>query len=132
VLIFTTAALNSTRARALTRAGVEVVRARAVRRRVDLRAALKELGLRGILNLLLEAGSELNAAALEASVVDRLILFYAPRIMGGGVPMAGTDTMRILRPSNLHDVCFTPYGSDFMVEGYIRDVYRNRRTSRNN
>jgi diaminohydroxyphosphoribosylaminopyrimidine deaminase/5-amino-6-(5-phosphoribosylamino)uracil reductase len=132
VLIFTTTSLETTKARALARAGVEVVRTKAMRGRVDLKAVLKELGRRGILGLLLEAGSKLNAAALEAGIVDRLILFYAPRMMGGGVPMAAIAPTRILPSSGLRDVRLTPYGSDFAVEGYLHDVYGNRRASRKN
>ncbi len=42
-----------------------------------------------MLSVLIEAGAELNGAALEAGIVDKMILFYAPKIMGtGGVPMA--------------------------------------------
>ena len=42
-----------------------------------------------MLNVLLEAGAGLNGAALESGIVDKMILFYAPKIMGtGGVPMA--------------------------------------------
>lgn len=130
VLIFTTTSLDTTKARALNHAGVEVIRTKAIRGRVDLKAVLKELGRRDLPNLLLEAGSELNGAALEAGIVDRLILFYAPRMMGGGVPLAGMAATRILRSSELRDVRFARYGSDFAVEGYLHDVYRNRRASR--
>ncbi len=132
VVIFTITSLRSSKARALAKAGVEVVRTSAKRGRVDLPAAVKELGRREVLNLLLEAGSELNGAALEAGIVDRLVLFYAPRMMGGGVPMAEIAATRILHSSDLRDVRFTPYGSDFSVEGYLHDVYGNRRTSRKN
>jgi diaminohydroxyphosphoribosylaminopyrimidine deaminase/5-amino-6-(5-phosphoribosylamino)uracil reductase len=132
VVIFTTTSLRSSKARALAKAGVEVVRTKAKRGRVDLPAVVKELGRREVLNLLLEAGSALNGAALEAGIVDRMILFYAPRMMGGGVPMAEIAATRILQPSDLRDVRFTQYGSDFAVEGYFHDVYGNRRTSRKN
>ena len=43
---------------------------------------IRELGKREILNLVIEAGAELNGAALEAGIVDKMILFYAPKIMG--------------------------------------------------
>ncbi len=57
--------------------------------RVDLKYVLRELGRRQILNLLVEAGAELNGAALHAGIVDKMILFYAPKVMGtDGVPMA--------------------------------------------
>jgi diaminohydroxyphosphoribosylaminopyrimidine deaminase / 5-amino-6-(5-phosphoribosylamino)uracil reductase len=71
----------------LREAGVEVVTLvgdRAVR----LRAAVDELGRRGITSLLLEGGAELAGAFLDASEVDQLRLFYAPVLLGGGRPLA--------------------------------------------
>ena len=89
VVVFTTQSPDSPKARALIRAGVEVVRVPARRGHADLHAVIRELGRRQILNVLLEAGAELNGAALQAGIVDKMILFYAPKIMGtGGVPMA--------------------------------------------
>ena len=56
---------------------------------VELREVLRELGRRQILNLLIEAGAELNGAAIAEGIVDKMVLFYAPKIMGtGGVPLA--------------------------------------------
>ena len=74
-------------------------RSRARSGHVDLHAqVLRELGRREMLNVLLEAGAELNGAALEAGIVDKMILFYAPRFMGaGGVPMARVSSRSRLR-----------------------------------
>ena len=89
VVVFTTQSLDSPKARALQRAGVEIVRVQSKRGHVDLHAVIRELGKREILNLVIEAGAELNGAALESGIVDKMILFYAPKVMGmGGVPMA--------------------------------------------
>jgi diaminohydroxyphosphoribosylaminopyrimidine deaminase/5-amino-6-(5-phosphoribosylamino)uracil reductase len=126
VLVFTTRPADFPRARALRRAGVEIVRVPSRGGRVDVKAVLRELGRREILSVLLEAGGTLNAAALEAGVVDKMVLFYAPRI-------AGTDHMRVVQPARrgrvmpvLRDVNLRRFGPDFAVEGYLRDVYRNR------
>ena len=89
LLILTTQPPTSAKARALAKAGVEVLRVKSNKGRIGLPAALAELGQREILNVLIEAGSEMNAAALEAGIVDRAVLYYAPRILGeGGVPFA--------------------------------------------
>ena len=82
LMIFTAQSLDSPKARALLRAGAEIVRVKSKRGHVDLRALLRELGKRQMVNVLLEAGAELNGAALEAGLVDKMILFYAPKIMG--------------------------------------------------
>jgi diaminohydroxyphosphoribosylaminopyrimidine deaminase/5-amino-6-(5-phosphoribosylamino)uracil reductase len=132
VLLFTAASTSSPRARALQRAGIEVVR---VRRhpgrsavslpRLDLDAILNELGRRNILSLMLEPGPTLHQAALDAGIVDKVRLFYAPIL--AGLPAAerkpGANTHSRLR--NLRDVRIESFGPDFAVEGYT-DSYASR------
>jgi diaminohydroxyphosphoribosylaminopyrimidine deaminase/5-amino-6-(5-phosphoribosylamino)uracil reductase len=92
---------------------------------VDLHAVLRELGRRNILNVLLEAGAELNGAALQAGIVDKMILFYAPKIMGtGGVPMAQIPSRWFAKSPALQNLTVKPCGPDFVVQGYFRDVYK--------
>lgn len=50
--------------------------------RVDIRAALTILAEKGITRLLVEGGSKLNASLIRASLVDRLLWFRAPEIIG--------------------------------------------------
>jgi len=51
--------------------------------RVNMRTLLDHLGREGILHVLCEGGGELAAALIEADRVDRYLLFYAPKILGG-------------------------------------------------
>ena len=50
---------------------------------MDLKVALVKLGQKGIASILLEGGGTLNGSMLEQKLVDRLILFIAPKIIGG-------------------------------------------------
>lgn len=131
VLVITTQAADSPRARALRRAGIEVARVRRRGGRPDLRAVAEELGRREILSVLLEAGAELDAAALEAGIVDKLFLFYAPKLAGRAyLPVAqgarnhGAHFLK--RVPALEHLSLYRFGPDFAVEGYLRDVYGNR------
>jgi diaminohydroxyphosphoribosylaminopyrimidine deaminase / 5-amino-6-(5-phosphoribosylamino)uracil reductase len=133
LVIFTTAPLDSLKARALTRAGAEVVRVKSTRGHADLQAVLRVLGKRQILNVLLEAGAELNGAALQAGIVDKMILFYAPKIMGtGGVPMARIPSNWFSKSPALTNITVNRYGPDFCVQGYFHDVYGDHRARRKN
>jgi diaminohydroxyphosphoribosylaminopyrimidine deaminase / 5-amino-6-(5-phosphoribosylamino)uracil reductase len=125
VVIFTTQPPDSPKARALIRAGVEVLRVPGRQGHADLHAVICELGRRQILAVLLEAGAELNGAALQAGVVDKMILFYAPKIMGtGGVPMANIPSRWFAKSPSLQYLTVRPCGPDFVVQGYFRDVYK--------
>jgi diaminohydroxyphosphoribosylaminopyrimidine deaminase/5-amino-6-(5-phosphoribosylamino)uracil reductase len=122
LLVFTAASLNSAKSRQLQKEGVELVRARAKRGRIDLNTVLAELGRREILSLLLEAGPNLNGAALSAGLVHKLRLFYAPKFAGDvGVPFAHMPTLAHVPVPNLR---VEQFGPDVGIEVYLRDVYR--------
>ena len=128
VVVFTIQSPGLPKARALQRAGVEVFRVPARRGHTDLHAVIRELGKRKMLNVLLEAGAGLNGAALQAGIVDKMILFYAPKIMGtGGVPMARVPSSWFPKSPALKNLRLTEYGADFVVEGYFHDVYKQQR-----
>jgi diaminohydroxyphosphoribosylaminopyrimidine deaminase/5-amino-6-(5-phosphoribosylamino)uracil reductase len=129
--ILTTQSLDSKKVRALIFAGAEVVRLPAKHGHVDLRAVARELGQRQMLNVLLEAGADLNGAALQSGIVDKMILFYAPKIMGtGGVPMARIPSRWFAKSPALENVTVERCGPDFVVQGYFHDVYRDHRARR--
>jgi diaminohydroxyphosphoribosylaminopyrimidine deaminase/5-amino-6-(5-phosphoribosylamino)uracil reductase len=133
VVVFTTQRADSAKARALVRAGVEVFQVRSHRGHVDLQAVIRELGHREMLNVLLEAGAELNGAALQFGIVDKMILFYAPKIMGtGAVPLARIPSKRFPKSPALKNISVQTCGPDFVVQGYFHDVYRDHRASRKN
>ena len=125
---------DSPKARVLTKLGVEVLHAPSRGTgRVDLDAVLRELGKRQILDVLLEAGAELNGSALKSDLVDKIALFYAPKLMGtGGLPMATLPSSWFSKSPTLKNISVNPYKPDFLVEGYFHDVYRNRRSRRKN
>jgi diaminohydroxyphosphoribosylaminopyrimidine deaminase / 5-amino-6-(5-phosphoribosylamino)uracil reductase len=123
LLVITTEALRSAKARTLQKAGVEIVSMKKRAGHMDLHAVLKELGKREILSVLLEAGSALNGAALSSDIVDKVFLFYAPKFAGERlVPFAAAKNLKHapLRALNIHQ-----FGPDFAVEGMLHDVYGN-------
>ncbi len=123
VMVFTLQPRDSPTARALERAGAQVVRVRGRRGHVDLRAVIRELGKREILNLVIEAGAELNGAALEAGIVDKMILFYAPKDHGKRSADGANRARWFAKSPALTNLKLSRYGPDFAVEGYFHDVY---------
>lgn len=120
LLVFTAAALNSTRACKLQNEGVEVVRSKTKNGRIDLPAVLAELGRREILSVLLEAGTLLNGAALAAGLVQKLLLFYAPKIAGANrAPFAFAPKLNLQPLQNFRT---KPFGPDLAIEAYLRHV----------
>jgi diaminohydroxyphosphoribosylaminopyrimidine deaminase/5-amino-6-(5-phosphoribosylamino)uracil reductase len=66
--------------------------------RLDLAWLMKELGKRHITSVLVEGGSSLSSSCLEAGVVDKVIFFIAPKIIGGrdSFPAIGGKSFRRL------------------------------------
>jgi len=93
-----------------------------------LQAVLQELARREITSVLLEAGAKLNGAALDAGIVDKVFLYYAPKILGGtnALPLASGQGIRAMRDAlAVRNIRHYQFGEDFAVEGYLRDVYRD-------
>lgn len=127
ILVYTTQPVDSPRARALSTVGVEVIQLPAGDR-VDLQAAIRDLGQRQIINLMVEAGSEVNGALLATGLVDKVALFYAPKFLGAdGVPLARTTARKLTHLPGLSNVTIESYPPDILVQGYFHDVYTTRR-----
>jgi diaminohydroxyphosphoribosylaminopyrimidine deaminase/5-amino-6-(5-phosphoribosylamino)uracil reductase len=128
VLVFTRAREDSPKARALRRAGVDVVRLAGRGSQPDLTEAIVELGRRKMLSVMLEAGAILNSAALAAEIVDKMRVFLAPKVAGFTAKKAGVASAPagLEAMKELHHVSIEPFGPDFAIEGYFRDVYRTR------
>jgi diaminohydroxyphosphoribosylaminopyrimidine deaminase / 5-amino-6-(5-phosphoribosylamino)uracil reductase len=114
LLVFTAASLKSAHARKLQNAGVELVSIKTRRGKMDLTEVTKVLGSREILSVLLEAGPRLNGAAVAAGVVQKMVLFYAPKLAGAGrAPLAElTDSTR----TSLQIRAIQQFGPDIAIE----------------
>ena len=118
LLVFTRASLKSPKARALQNSGVELVATKPCKGKVDLATVTKELGRREILSALLEAGPQLNAAALSSGLVQKLVLFYAPKLApDSGVPFIARQFTAL--PA-LHLRTFRQFGPDIALEFMLR------------
>ena len=63
--------------------GVEILYCRTPGGRIDLKYLLSQLGRMNITKLIVEGGSEVNYSFLKEGLVDRVILFMAPKLLGG-------------------------------------------------
>lgn len=88
--------------------------------RVPLLQALHRLGELEITSAMLEAGAQLNAAALNGHV-DKLALFYAPRFLGpAAVPFVASDEPLQIQPIRTRQRAF---GRDRELEAWLRNPW---------
>ncbi len=121
-IIATTNSSSKSRAEAVTQSGAELLTMPARNGRVNLKLLMKKLAHRGIASVLIEGGSALSAAALKDGIVDKVLFFYAPKIIGGENSysmVGGAGSKRISRAITLKDVRYRRVGEDILVEGYI-------------
>lgn len=89
---------------------------------VDLQLAMKRLAERRIGSILLEGGGRLNGAMLEAGLVDKCTLFFAPRIIGGGSRAPGVFEFEGMARMNdaitLQHIEIQKYGDNVCIIGY--------------
>ena len=84
--------------------------------KVDLAALLADLGQRGINELHIEAGHKLNGSWLREGLVDELLLYLAPCLIGPGQGMAQLPTLEHLEAAiRLRWVDTTPFGDDLRL-----------------
>jgi len=91
--------------------------------KLDLKWLMEKLGKMEITSLLIEGGSSLNSHALEDGIVDKVMFFIAPRIIGGkdSFPAVGGKVFRKLSEAHkLKDINVKRIGEDILIEGYIR------------
>ncbi len=94
--------------------------------RPSLQSIVTRLGELEITSLLIEGGALVNWAALAARIVDKVFLYYAPKILAGSgsVPFAGgAGFRRLSEAAYLKSLELHRFGEDFAVEGYLRDPY---------
>ncbi len=118
-----TAGLDAAAAQALEAAGATLLRVPLHGAHLDVRAALRALAERDLTTLLVEGGSRLGAALLTAHVVDRLLLFVAPTLIGGSeaVPLVGDLAVSRLADAMPFDFrrC-SRSGADLLIEAVPR------------
>ncbi len=117
-----TAAQNVEKISTLEKLGVSVCVLANAHGQVDLTVMLKDLAQRGINEVLVEAGSILNGALLQAGLVDELLLYLAPQLLGDmarGIASLGELTQLNQRVELLwQDV--RQVGNDLRVQAKIK------------
>lgn len=113
--------VSADRRRQVEAAGAEVLPAPCRNGRVDLAALMHTLGARGIASVLIEGGSRVSGAVLRAGLVDKLYVFYAPKLLGGddGIPICrGPGPERMQDCLDVGRIHVRRFGDDIMIEGY--------------
>ncbi len=122
-IIVTTKNAFFKRKREIEKTGSRVLEVRTRgRNKVDLTHMMQELGKLGITCLMIEGGAEIAASAIQEGIVDKVIFFISPKIIGGKTapgPVGGEGVAKVSDAIKLKHIRTKTYGEDIMIEGYI-------------
>jgi diaminohydroxyphosphoribosylaminopyrimidine deaminase/5-amino-6-(5-phosphoribosylamino)uracil reductase len=105
----------------LEKAGAEIVQLPARDGSVDMAEFLKLLGNRKIVNILVEGGGKLLGSLFDKDLVDKVVAFISPIIIGGrrAVCVEGDGVENVAQALHLTRIDFKSLGDDILVSGYV-------------
>jgi diaminohydroxyphosphoribosylaminopyrimidine deaminase/5-amino-6-(5-phosphoribosylamino)uracil reductase len=90
---------------------------------VNLKDLMKKLAGMGITSVLVEGGGMLIGSLFDEGLVDKMMFFISPKIIGGKEAISsvmGQGVARIEKAAKLKNVSLRRFGEDFLIEGYIK------------
>jgi len=105
----------------LEKQGACIIKTSLKNRLIDLEKLTEQLGAAGITGILVEGGSRVIASALVSGIADKILFFYAPKIMGGndGVPICKGKGPDLIKDCiKVKDTRIRQFGQDVLIEGY--------------
>ena len=114
--------ITSEEATAFAQLGVELLELPLTEGLVDLEKLLKALGKREITSVLVEGGGILLGSLFDHGLVDKVIAFIAPVIIGGSeakTAVGGEGFDKIVDSLRLKNISVEKFGEDLMVSGYV-------------
>jgi len=110
------------RIKAYQERNVTVLVAKKGMHRIEFVQILEDLGVMEVSSLMIEGGAEVHASALKSGIVDRVVFFVAPKIIGGGgsrEAIANLGVERIRDAMQIEHVHVEQVGEDVMIEGDV-------------
>ena len=123
VIYATTANLSLVRKKKLQDIGVEVLFIKRKKEQVDLPLLMDKLGKMEITSIMIEGGSEVSGNALKEKLIDKVICFLAPKIIGGKNapgPVGGQGIAKLKDFIQVKEMSVTKLGNDLVIEGNIQ------------
>lgn len=125
VILITTPFAKEERIEFFRNDGRSVIVVPSKRRLVHMRKIMDELAARGVMSVLVEGGRQIHTSLLSMGLVDKVVMFIAPKVLGGAslrspIEDLGLDSMD--HALQLNRVQWQNFGDDMCIEGYLREI----------
>lgn len=119
-IVFTSTKRNQEKADELSKAGIKVIEVSGEPDDLNLSEVLTKLGELGITSVLVEGGAEINASLLKHKLVDKILCFVAPKIVGGVAPspVKGEGIALMKDAFEFNSVEIEKIGNDILIKAY--------------
>ncbi|MCC5894675.1 MAG: bifunctional diaminohydroxyphosphoribosylaminopyrimidine deaminase/5-amino-6-(5-phosphoribosylamino)uracil reductase RibD [Alkalibacterium sp.] len=121
-LILTTSQASEEKRTELEKKNIEVITVSELNGQIDLRKAMQVMGKKGIDSILLEGGGTVNASALSADIVSKLIVYIAPILIGGEhatAPIMGHGVQHMSDVYKIKHMEINRIKEDIHIEAYM-------------
>ena len=125
IILFTTTFAKPEMIRHFESEGCRVVVIPSRRRIIDMRQIMTEMAGLGIQSVLIEGGRQIHTSLLAKCLVDKVVAFVSPRIIGGALLRAPVEDLglpNIEHAFQLKEVKWHNFGDDLCFEGYLREI----------
>tara|TARA_Y100000294_G_C8566455_1_gene341044 strand:- start:1355 stop:2425 length:1071 start_codon:yes stop_codon:yes gene_type:complete len=120
VIIATTKKALKKKIDKLHQKGVTVLILKPKKGLVDLKELIKELGKSEITSIMIEGGAELSGNAIKEGIVNKILMFTAPKLIGNGLgPIKNLGIKKVNKAIKLKNISTKNIGKDILVIGYL-------------
>lgn len=124
IIIAVTEKADKNKIKQLESIGVLIIKTPLKNERVDLNFLMTKVGEASIDSILLEGGSTLNFSCLQEKIVDKVMCFVAPIMLGGEkakTPVGGSGVKLLSEAVRISNIRVKNIGQDILIEGYVRE-----------
>ena len=105
----------------IERGNTSIIKCPVRNNQIDLNAMLEILGKKSITSILFEGGSRMMGSMVRERLIDKFLIFKAPKLLGGndGIPMSqGRGPLYMSDSLGLKNIKVKKYGDDILISGY--------------
>jgi diaminohydroxyphosphoribosylaminopyrimidine deaminase/5-amino-6-(5-phosphoribosylamino)uracil reductase len=121
-IIATTELAAKDKVERLEKKGVQIIVLDSKQGKVDLKLCLSKFGEMGMMSLLVEGGSQINGSFLDECLIDKLLLFISPKMIGDKEALGIFSGKRVAQLKDaiaLYELRARRIGGDILLEGYV-------------
>ena len=125
VILFTTPFAKPEMIEYFEKKGCKVVVIPNRRRLIDMRCMMQEMARMGIQSVFVEGGRQIHTGLVTAGLVDKIVAFLAPKLIGGSMlrsPIEDLGIPKIDEALELRDIQYQHFGDDICLQGYLREI----------